>query len=299
MSSDAVTPSRKFRNGFIASVPVLLLATWYFASTNVHDQLSRPTESKPIATVIDGALVYQQHCAYCHGSRGDGNGVAGLNPKARYFGRDKYKFASTKNAVPTDDDLLRVIRHGIPGSAMPNFDQLSAVEQSALVSHLRVLTKAGLRERFRLEAEKNEEDPDWRSIAGRVEKLTEIGDSLTIPIQFAAATPESIAHGREVYVKSCISCHGPTGRGDGPQVKDLKNDTPDKGGDGQPNRPRDLTAGLFKGGREKERLYARLMLGIPGTPMPANNALPTKDIDDLLNYVLSLSEQPQSSMAGR
>jgi hypothetical protein len=35
------------------------------------------------------------------------------------------------------------------------------------------------------------------------------------------------------------------------------------------------------------------MLGMPGTPMPASNNLPPGDVQDLLNYVLSLS-RPES-----
>ena len=35
------------------------------------------------------------------------------------------------------------------------------------------------------------------------------------------ADEKSIAVGKEVYIHQCLSCHGPTGRGDGPASKDL------------------------------------------------------------------------------
>ena len=84
----------------------------------------------------------------------------------------------------------------------------------------------------------------------------------------------------------CAKCHGPDGHGDGPQTKDptFKND------DGTPAHPRDLTAGVFKGGRDPRQIYARIMLGMPGTPMPASNTLKPQEVDDLIGYVLSLSQ---------
>ena len=35
------------------------------------------------------------------------------------------------------------------------------------------------------------------------------------------ATPDSIAAGEKIYVKECLTCHGKTGRGDGPMAKVL------------------------------------------------------------------------------
>ena len=43
------------------------------------------------------------------------------------------------------------------------------------------------------------------------------------------ASADSLAHGRAVFTAQCVMCHGPNGRGDGPQAKDL---TP---------KPRDLS----------------------------------------------------------
>jgi mono/diheme cytochrome c family protein len=67
-----------------------------------------------------GRMDYLSYCARCHGEDGDGSGreAGGLAPPPRDF-RGPFKFASVRaGELPTDDDLLRMIRHGMEGSAM-------------------------------------------------------------------------------------------------------------------------------------------------------------------------------------
>src|SRR5262245_13290164 len=66
------------------------------------------------APVSEGRTVYLNNCARCHGEQGDGRGSTLLEPRARAFGLDKFKFASTTNGVPSDEDLLRCLDCGIP-----------------------------------------------------------------------------------------------------------------------------------------------------------------------------------------
>jgi putative heme-binding domain-containing protein len=58
------------------------------------------------AEIENGGRVYQANCAGCHGPEGDG--VAGID-----FGTGRLRRASS------DDDLVRIIMGGIPGTAMP------------------------------------------------------------------------------------------------------------------------------------------------------------------------------------
>jgi DMSO reductase family type II enzyme heme b subunit len=90
-----------------------------------------------------------------------------------------------------------------------------------------------------------------------------------------------------LFAATCASCHGATGKGDGVQAQ--KND------DGTPTRPRDLTRGIFKGSRDAKQLYARIMLGMPGSPMPGSNqTIKPEGAGDLVNFLLSLSS-PQTT----
>ena len=59
--------------------------------------------------------------------------------------------------------------------------------------------------------------------------------------------------------------------------------------EGLPTRPRDLTLGIFKGHHDPKSIYRRLWLGMPGSPMPASQQLTPEQVGDLVQFVLSLS----------
>ena len=83
---------------------------------------SRAAVTPPAAT--DGKTIYDAHCANCHGAAGKGDGPASslLTVRPRDFTLGRYKLRSTESgAVPTDDDLLRTIKSGMHGSAMPEW----------------------------------------------------------------------------------------------------------------------------------------------------------------------------------
>jgi mono/diheme cytochrome c family protein/thiol-disulfide isomerase/thioredoxin len=86
-----------------------------------------------------GRLVYQVHCANCHGAEGHGDGpsAAELQPRPRDFAATEWKFT----ASPTL--LRRVIAEGIPGTAMPgSANALSTGELDAVVAFIQTLSLA-------------------------------------------------------------------------------------------------------------------------------------------------------------
>jgi mono/diheme cytochrome c family protein len=94
--------------------------------------------------------LYREHCAHCHGVSGDGAGptAAFLNPYPRDFRLGKFKFKSTPlRQAPTDEDLVNILRNGIPGTAMPSFRTLKPQEIAALVAYVKYLTIRGQFER--------------------------------------------------------------------------------------------------------------------------------------------------------
>jgi mono/diheme cytochrome c family protein len=303
-ATDVPPPDGLSRNRLrvLFAAPAVLFVLVWGVGAAVYLGLRSDRPAPPVAANPDGAMLFARHCANCHGEKGDGNGLARLDPPARAFGYEKFKLATTTNGIPTDDDLTRVLRNGIPGSAMHSFHYLGEAEHRALVRHVRSLIPLGMyaklyrEKKAKLKEELGEDPPAeeltqlTRDVSLVVEKTSRPGPPLAVPKEFPAATPQSLARGKEVFAQTCASCHGPEGKGDGQQVKDpkFKNDN------GTPAKPRDLTAGVFKGGDRPEHLYARVRLGIPGTPMPATPAstVPEGDVLDLVNYVRSLSRPP-------
>lgn len=227
--------------------------------------------------------LFVQNCAGCHGETGDGEGVAArfLYPRPRNFRENQFRVVTTANKVPSESDLVQVITRGMPGSAMMPFAQLSEADRKELATYVRQLAGAGIRdlELQRAAAEKEKINPEELD-ASIVELLTP-GALLQVPPDLPVSGPESIARGKLLYEKdACAACHGPTGKGDGPQ------DQRDRSG--WPIKPRDFGRGIYKGGYDVQQLYARIMLGMPGTPMPSST-IPTADAGDLINFILSLS----------
>lgn len=246
----------------------------------------KPGDSEsPEGELAAGTELFANHCAQCHGEKGDGNGPAArfLYPKPRNFGEAKFRIVSTENYLPTDEDLLLVVNRGMPGSAMFPFAHLPESDRKLLVGHVRHLMRSGMEERLRLEAKGRGDEPDAEELSQAVKELTTPGQSLAIPVDLQASGPESLVRGKDIYIKICAGCHGEKGKGDGSQ--DQHNN------DGMPTRPRDFTRGIFKGNRDFKQLYARTQLGMPGSPMPASRGeLQPAQAADVVHFILSLSD---------
>jgi len=201
----------------------------------------------------------QEGCAVCHGDGGKGDGPAAhfLSPRPRDFTMGVFKIRST-SFLPTDDDLLRTITEGMPGTLMPSFAHLSWEERQALVAYVKSFS-----ERFEAEPAELVAIPDPPE---NVEEL--------------------LARGKELYtLVRCDMCHGALGKGDGPSAATLEDSW------GNPIDPYDFTIpGRMKGGSRPEDLYRTLMVGIGGTPMPSYAAALATEEDRwaLVYYVLSL-----------
>lgn len=249
-----------------------------------------PAAPKPAPVAVAGAAdegtrLYERLCSSCHGADGDGAGPAArfLYPKPRNFRQEPFRLVSTTNLIPSDDDLMHTLEHGMPGSSMFSFAHVSLDGRKALIAHIRGLVRQGLEDRIKREAAEFGETPDPKEMAEMVKERTQPGTSLEPPKEWPADDAASLARGRELYVKAtCAACHGDTGKGDGVQVQ--------KDEMGMPIRPRDYTRGVFKGGRDRDPLFARITLGVPGTPMPSSPALKPAEIADLVHYIQSLSD---------
>ena len=242
--------------GIAAVIPFLNLAC--AKQTPVTLSTAKP----PVTTQLleMGQRLYEKQCAVCHGLKGMGDGKAAylLYPKPRDFTQNEFRLVSTTTMQVTDQDLFLTITRGMPGSAMPSWESLSPEERWALVYYVRSLTGQGT------------ESINPESVI-KVPKET-------------PKTLEGIARGRQIFAEACASCHGPLGRGDGQQMM--------RDSAGFPIKPRDLTAGVFKGSSESKDLYYRIIAGLPGSPMPSYAGIYTDEqLWDLIHYVQSLAPQ--------
>ncbi len=71
-------------------------------------------------TLNAGKRAYSYYCVACHGVKGDGRGPAaeGLQTPPRDFRLGVYKFAGVVQGLPHDEDLIRIARAGLAGTAM-------------------------------------------------------------------------------------------------------------------------------------------------------------------------------------
>jgi mono/diheme cytochrome c family protein len=76
-------------------------------------------------TLNSGKEAYTHYCRACHGDEGNGRGPAalGLRPPPRDFTQGKFKFAAVESgSLPNDEDLVRIVRRGLHGTAMLPWD---------------------------------------------------------------------------------------------------------------------------------------------------------------------------------
>jgi mono/diheme cytochrome c family protein len=272
--------------------------------------------------VQKGGGLYRQHCAHCHGLAGDGLGPTAwqMNPYPRDFRAGKFAYKSTPIGVrPTDGDLARTLRQGVPGTAMPGFPQLGTAEIASLTQYVKYLSIRGECERLLIDASAQLDADDGE----RLDKSDEfLFEEIVLPIvgqwQFAEelvtqAPPRpnvdlaaSIRRGRNLFygpVAKCSSCHGETGMGDGDRrqyddwTTEIEPARPDRvkqyvAAGALPPRnilPHNLRLGIYRGGRQDADLYRRIFDGIEGTPMPpVSPELSTDDVWALVDYVRSL-----------
>ena len=114
----------------------------------------------------------------------------------------------------------------------------------------------------------------------RAAAAPEVTDVRSLRSPFAPDTA-SLARGKQVYEELCVSCHGPTGRGDGPLAPTLR------------PRPADFREHMAAGHTDGE-LYTWVTEGMPGTAMPAfGGQLSDADRWHVINYIRGFAPQTE------
>lgn len=220
----------------------------------------------PAQDVESGRAIYEKWCAECHGIEGAGDGPAAeyMLPRPRDFVQARYQVRTTGSGeLPTDEDLMRTLEVGMPGTTMPAWPNLSDAQRRDVIAYIKTFS------RFFENA-----DPQ--------------------PVEFASdpgGGEEALASGEAAYrTLECWKCHGDSGRGSGqstPTLEDWRD---------LPIRAADLTEPWnFNGGGTPAMIYRRMLTGLDGTPMPAysdavaSGVVSTDELWHVAHYVASLA----------
>jgi mono/diheme cytochrome c family protein len=241
---------------------------------------------------------FRVRCATCHGMAGDGRGASGLYiyPHPRDYRSGRFKLATGAGHAtgrPRFDDLLRVVKAGVPGTPMIAFGVVPHADLRGLVGSVIHLSVRGEveQELLKLLADPDESSPDLTADARRltadVLKKWEAAQATVppppaVPDRPAEPTPgyhESIRRGFRLFTAAgCLSCH------EGYHSRNVyRFDVW-----GLPNGVRNLTDPVRRWGADAADTARQIRHGIAAANMPGSPVLTDAEVIDLVNFVREL-----------
>lgn len=237
-----------------------------------------------------GYTTYMEYCVQCHGQKGDGNGPAapGMWPPPRNFTQGIYKFGNViAGELPHDEDFYRIIRGGLHGTAMLQWD-ISDKRLDAVTQYIKTFAPEVWLGEDKVPGTKYELPADPFGEARR---------------------QEAIEKGKRAYhiTASCIQCHrGYETKSDisgynkeinkvamkaDEFAPDLYQVKPQDSEFGYKALPPDFTYHPVRVSHSVEDIAVRLMYGVNGSGMPGwKDVVTDEEIWALSYYVHSLKE---------
>jgi cytochrome c oxidase cbb3-type subunit 3 len=204
-------------------------------------ELKNPTQADE-ASLKQGEALYKQYCVTCHAL--DGSGATDMTetltvPPATF--RDaEWKYGAT------DGEIFSVIRDGGQNGMQGFTGKMPELRMWHVVNYLRTLSKQG--------------------------GATVASEAPENPI---ATSPDSIALGKQLYVKFCVVCHGANGRGDTEMREFL------------PTHPSDLTDSEWKYGARDGDIFVVIKNGTEYDMEAFADRLTDERIWHVVNYLRS------------
>jgi mono/diheme cytochrome c family protein len=232
-----------------------------------------------------GQVGYMLYCRTCHGEKGDGKGPSapGLRPPPRDFTLGTFKFAAVPGGtLPHDEDLVRIVKSGLHGTAMLPWDVPDRT-LADIVQYVKTFS------------------PRW--------KEEEPGETIVpTPDPWQGKEAAGIVRGKKLYhgLAQCLGCHPAyaskaeifaatkelTGNASADFRDDMYGSVLKESDYGVKILPPDFTRSdlrSIRDGQRLEDLYRVIASGVGGTAMPTwRGALPEDDIWALTHYVDSL-----------
>ena len=246
-------------------------------------------------TLNHGERAYLLYCRACHGEKGDAKGPAatGLRPPPRDFTLGIFKFAAVPGGtLPHDEDIVRIVRTGLHGTAMLAWDGVPDQDLAAIVQYVKTFS------------------PRW--------KEEEPGEAIVpSPDPWKGKEVQGVVRGKKLYhgLAQCLGCHPSyasrqeiyaaskelTGNGTTDFRDDMYGSLLKESDYGVKILPPDFTRSdlrSVRAGQRLEDLYRVIAAGVGGTAMPTwRGSLPEDDIWALAHYVdtlVAMKDQPSA-----
>jgi hypothetical protein len=220
---------------------------------------------------------------------GDGNGPASryYRPPPRDLTRGLYKFGGVVDGLPHDEDFVRILRRGLAGTPMLDWD-IPEAELDPLIQYVKSLSSV------------------WQ-------EAEELGKQIPVDTDtWQGKEREAITRGNQVYhgLATCQQCHpayatrqemtrASMAVGNRPITEfrsqpfqpETKESQYEADGKRMLIMPPDFLFNEVRSGQGVTDLYRIISAGIPGTAMPTwHDALPASDVWAMAYYVQSLIE---------
>jgi len=203
------------------------------------------------ASLAQGKAVYAKYCITCHAA--DGSGKTDMTemldvPPASFI-EPTWKYGAT------DGEIFSVIKDGGQNGMQGFADKIPDARIWNVVNYLRTFSK-----------------------------MTEGGSPVAaaaddVPANPIPYTPESVALGKQYYVRSCVVCHGANGKGDTEMREFLS------------THPSDLTDGEWKYGSKDGNLFQIIKDGTEYDMKPFKNILNDEKTWHVVNYLRSFEKK--------
>jgi mono/diheme cytochrome c family protein len=183
------------------------------------------------AGLQEGKELYVNYCLTCHGCAGNG-----LGSYAGTLAVTPADYKSEPFRSMPDDQWFWHVSEGVPGTVMPPWKESLTEEQRwKVIGYIQ-----------RIFARPVMHDPDEGDPSGEYAGLTNPLDN----------TIEVLDHGKAIFTRECMVCHGDAGRGGGPYRQWLQPGPPDFGDGGY-------------GDYTDADYFWRISEGVPWSAMPA------------------------------
>lgn len=209
-----------------------------------------------------GKVIYAEHCARCHGAKGEGILLPGMNVPPRNFASPQARDELYR------EKMIEAVQNGMSGTFMISFrDRLKKTEIEAVVDYIDAVLMVPASQISGTNAH-----------GGRQQDADKSGKKP--PADMSAPFPKELkgnaAKGKVFYLANCAECHGAKGDGLGKRAYFIN------------PKPVSFVADRSRQTLNRPALFGFISMGKLGTEMPAwSKVISDQEIADVGEYVFN------------